>query len=495
MIKCNSCGSNVSENTKFCVNCGAKIEANNAQPTVPPPQPQVPQPQVPQPQVPQPQVPQPQVPPYNSGGVATKKKSNVPIIIIGIFVTVLVILVLAIVLIVNLFSGGVSDDPNIGIWKADEITMMGMTMSPTDIYPDGIILELKKGNNCTLSVDGDNLNGEYVIDGSTFTLVDGSDEFPGIIENNVITITNILNMGVDMTFVKDDWNVNETENSSVSGDVSLGETDNNGFSTDFVAPGYGTEQTVPVETLSKPSDWYGTVTISNYEGNNDISGEYEAWGYIGEDEYGVYFELYADGPVESEDHIDIMSFNIEFHDYSFFPVVDEYAWLYGGASLKEEDNTWYVPSLTNGVLGASYDYDYNGESFTLDFAIAMIPNVGSSDLSESAESSSDTATDTVSTPEPSVPTAIFTMEELKQIYYVILDLDIDELTYLTYEEIRDRYLDGVDGFIHNQTDTYTGYRWISTEAETSLLNISFKVDNNGDMNYSSMSINNISLDD
>ncbi len=493
MIKCSNCGNELSENAKFCVACGSKIEAVNAQTDAQNAPPTMPQPQPQQPTTPSPtQFSSPPQQQYNSGGVATKQKNNKPIIFIAIGVVALIVIALIFTLAANLFSGGSSDDPNIGVWTADEITMMGMTLSPTDIYSDGITLELKNGNNCTLSLDGESYSADYEIDGSTFTLVDGSDEFPGRIEGGVITITNLLNMGIDIRFVKDDWNAEQSENDASLGGATLGE--NGDFSSDFVAPGFGTEQTVAVETLSTPSDWYGTVTISNYQGDNDISGEYEAWGYIGADEFGDYFELYADAPVDSEQSIDIMSFNIELHDYSFFPIVDEYAWLYRGASLKEEDNTWYVPSITNGVLGATYEYDYNGESFTLDFAIAMIPGEGTSDSSEIIEDIQD-AEDTSSPIEPEPQVASFTMDELKKIYYDIQDVEIEERFSLEYEEVRDRFFDGIDGAIINEGDTFKSYRWISIEAETSLLNITFKSDDSVEMTFSSMSINNIPLDE
>ncbi len=532
---------------------------------------------------------------YGGGSVVTKKKNNKPIVFIGIGVAALALIVLCIVLVVNLVSGGDSDDPNIGIWKADEITMMGMTMSPEDIYPDGISLEIKSGGNCTLTMDGDDFNADYEIEGTAFTIKQGGDEFLGTIEGNVITITNLLDMGLDIVFVKDGMTSSENsqgengagavidennltgryilssmttagvtmnydaiqqaeiemtlditgedaqltayggasdveldtaaktmllqgivmdyvidgenivatgenegyeivfvftaENSSIWGDTSGGGIN----ATGFVAPGYGTEETMPVETLSNPSDWYGVVTISDYVGSNDISGEYEAWGYIGSDQYGNYFELYVDGPVDSGNEIDLMSFNIELHDYSFFPIVDEYAWLYGGATLKEEDNTWYVPSITGGVLTASYNYDYNGESFIIDFSIAQIVDSSTSSQGASTDTGTgDTAVDsTAPAPEPETAPASFTMIELRDIYLDILDLSIDEKFSLTHEEVLSRYFNGINGNITNQTETVTSYQWISVESETSLLNISFEKNEEGEYTYRSMSINNI----
>ncbi len=428
------------------------------------------------------------------------QKNNKPILFIGIGVAGLVIIVLAIVLIVNIFSGGSSDDPNIGVWTAQELTMMGMTMSPEDIYPDGISLELKSGNKCTLTLDGGDHDVNYEIDGNTFTLEQYGDEFPGTINGNVIIITNLLNMGLDITFVKGDWDGEGSDATQSNGAGNLmGGNDDGDISSDFVAPGYGTEQTMPVETLSDPSDWYGIVTISDYTGTDDISGEYEAWGYIGTDEIGTYFELYANGPSGSDYASDLMSFNIELHDYSFFPVVDEHAWLYGDATLKEEDNTWYVPSITNGVLGATYNYDYNGESFVIDFALAQISD-GSTSSETAGTDSGEADTDSEAPapapepePAPGPVTPSLTVDELREIYYAVTELEIDEKYSLTYDEILSRYFNGVTGNITNQGETFISYQWISVEAETSLLNMSFDINEDGSVTYKSMSINNISF--
>ncbi len=526
------------------------------------------------------------------GEVATLLKNNKPIVFIGAGVVALIVVILIIVAIVGALSGGDSDDPNIGLWTADEMTMMGMTMNPTDIYPDGITLEIKSGDKCTLTMDGDSFNADYEIEGNVFTMTQRGDEFTGTINGNVIEITNLLDMGLDIVFVKDgmsgensqgaggtgavidennltgryilssmttagvvmnydaiqqaeiemtleidgedgtlvaygssmsidldtsaktmllqgvvmdyvieDENIVATgenaghemvfvftaENSSIWDDASGGGIN----ATGFVPPGYGTEETVPVETLSTPSVWYGIVTISNYVGNDDISGEYEAWGYIGADELGDYFELYLNGYVDSEDYISFMSFNIELHDYSFFPIVDEHAWLYGDAPLKEEDNTWFVPGITNGVLGATYDYDYNGESFTIDFSIAMISDGSSVDTPANTvtEGSTDAAPESESAPVAAGPS--FTMEELRDVYLAILDLSIDEKFALTHEEVLSRYFNGINGNITNQGDTFISYQWISIESETSLLNISFNINDDGSHTYKSMSINNI----
>ncbi len=173
----------------------------------------------------------------------------------------------------------------------------------------------------------------------------------------------------------DSTGIGSKPGSGMSGAMSSQGNDSSGTvlgQNGFVAPGYGSEQTVASEMLEYPSNWYGTVTISNYSGSDDISGEYEAWAYIGQDDIGVYFELYANGEAGSDSAVDLMSFNIDIHDYTFFPIEDSHAWLYGGAPYVEEEENWLIPMLINGSLYAAYDYDYNGESFTIEYEIAKI---------------------------------------------------------------------------------------------------------------------------
>ncbi len=657
MAKCSNCGYDILQNAKFCDNCGAKTQEikapmpvqntlydmngyvkndynrqennpnqiytqnnipQNAQMpmqgsyTSAPQQMQQPQ-QVQQPQQAQQpqQVQQPQQMQYNtpaqqkytgqapmpnqySGvGVATKQKRTNPMIFIGIGIAALLVIVLAIVLAVNLFSGISSDDPNIGVWTADEITMMGITMNPTDIYAGGISLELKSRDKCTLIIDGDDYNAEYEIDGTTFTLIDGADEFPGTIEGNVITITNLLDMGLDIVFIKDDMANENLENpqgedntgaviddnnltgtymlssmttagvvmnydaiqqaeiemtleidgeegtliaygSSMSVDLDTsaktmllqgvvmdyvidGENivatgENSGYemvfvftaenssiwnnisggginATGFVPPGYGAENTIPVETLTNPSDWYGILTITDYVGNDDLNGEYEVWGYLGTDDFAPYFELYIGGPWDDENSSVFLSFYIEQHDYTFFPIVGDGSWVHN-APLKEEDNTWFTPSLMSGILVyTSYEYDYNGESFTMSYEIAQIDDGTSANGTWNTDTyAEDTAQPT---PQPQTVAPSFTKDELRDVYLAFQELSIDEKFSLTYDDVLSRYFNGIEGNITNQTDTFVSYQWISIESETSLLNISFDKNDDGEFTYKSMSINNI----
>ncbi len=443
----------------------AQQNFQNQAPIVQPTQPVQPQP--PQYQYTQPpikaQVPTTQqnfTPPpnANNGSVATKKAPNKLIFVFIGLAIVAVLFISLIIFVVSQFFG--SSDENTKFYTATELNMFGMALSPTDIYEDGIALELKDNGKCVLKMDGESYNAEWEVNGNTFILSQGSDEFTGTSDGNIIKITNLMNMGLDITFMLDGANTSGTSdstNGTIGGDTATAP---------FIAPGYGTEQTFAAETIALPSDWYGMTTISNYKGSNNLSGDYESWGYIGEDDNGIYFELYLNGTFADESRIGLMSFNIELHDYSFFPIVDGYDWLYNNATLKEEDNTWFNPVLQNGVLSATYDYNFEGESFTIDFQLSQIGTASTSDVNTSGEvGGAQTATGEFD----------FSMENLWAIYESgdLSDLEtIDEIT---------AYFGGIEPIYDEESfdegDTLLPYSYYASDNPEASIHFGFKEEN------------------
>ncbi len=414
--------------------------------------------------------------PQSGADIITKLKGNKTLVFAGIGVAALIIVVLVIVLIINLFSGSSDDAPHVGMWTATEIEVMGMTVAPEDMYSDGITLELKANDDCVLTFDGASVSGEYEIDGTNFALKQGGDEFSGTLEGNTLTITNILNMGVNIVFTKD--GAIGSSGGALSGDNSNATAGGTGS---FVAPGYGTEQTVPSETLEFPSEWYGIVTISDYGGNDDISGEYEAWAYLDEDSDGKYFELYARGNADSENRMLLMSFNVDVHDYTFFPIDDDFDWLYGDAPYVESDENWLIPTMLNGTLQATYNYEHNGTSFILSYDIAKISNDGSAGaVTEGGETQPEAGAGAI-TPSSDGP---LTQLELRMIYDTLRDVDKELLYPLSIEEVTAQYFYGVAPELDHENEESIGYVWISEEDSRTRVYVTYKPNANGDFEYS-----------
>ncbi len=169
------------------------------------PQQGMPQQGMPQQGMPQQGMPQQMQNQYAPVGVATatKQKTKKPIVFIGIGVAALLVIILIIVLISSLFSGSSDDAPHVGLWNATEVSMMGITIKPEELYPGGITLELKANNDCILTLDGSGISAAYEIDGTTIILKQGGDEFDGTLIGNELKITNILNTGLDLVFEKE----------------------------------------------------------------------------------------------------------------------------------------------------------------------------------------------------------------------------------------------------------------------------------------------------
>ncbi len=253
---------------------------------------------------------------------------------------------------------------------------------------------------------------------------------------------------------------------------------------DFIAPGYGTEDTISVETLKKPSAWYGTITVSDYDGPYpETEGEFEAWAYLETDASGIdYFETYVLAPYGEENSVVFSSWSIELHDYTFFPIVDDYAWILD-APLKEEDNTWYTPTLTNGVLSASYDYDYNGETFTYVYEFAQIDD-GTTFKNVEEETAPDENTSQEESPVESTEVVdiapSFTDEELQAIADAMRADAPQDTTYgdwsagMNYATVLEKYTGGVEGVPSiDETWGTIKYHWFATDNETSNFYVEF----------------------
>ncbi len=498
-------------------------------------------------------------------------------------------------------GGGAGEDAI--IYEGTEISMLGVSVPPEEISDGGITLALDDNGNATLTLDGEDYNCEWETSGTRFTLTQGSDEFKGTMEDGVVVIENLLDSGMDITFVNErrsprddvsededkdedeDESENEIADGGPEGTYSLSEMNTMGikmnyadleaqelapmtiefaddgtvsmsaygetieipfdldgqtlemdgvtmefrierdnfiissetdgmevemvfthedsdaweeirdqeptspedflnggsdaddsgtdaFYGDFVAPGYGAENTIAVETLTLPSTWYGTITISDYVGPYPhIEGEHEAWAYLANDGTADFFEITVDGIYENGQAV--LSYYAEVHNYTFFPIADGTDWIFD-TYLTIDDETWYTPQLINGILTATYDYVDEDESFTFVYTLAQVADEGSTSTGTSdvpteaptiSEGESDNNTDS-QVVEPS-----FTIEELQAINQALKDDMPQDATFatwkanLTYEDILE-YTGGVHGQLTEDSDANTQkYVWLSTDGD------------------------------
>lgn len=100
-------------------------------------------------------------------------------------------------------GGGGSDDPNVGTWKAVSTSMLGMEMEVAELFENGVTLELKSNGKFTIDVSGENGNGKWEYDGDALNFSASDADMTGVIKDGMLTLTNLLGMGIDITFEKE----------------------------------------------------------------------------------------------------------------------------------------------------------------------------------------------------------------------------------------------------------------------------------------------------
>lgn len=290
---CTFCGSQVAEGAKFCTACGAKLDpapvapeapempvtpaepAQPAEPAVPAQPAEVPEAPVYSQQPEAPVYPQqqsgysapqggyvPPVPPQGGGYVqpGDKKPGGKKTgLIIGLAALAVVIIAAVVILLVK-GGGGKSNDPNLGVYNAVSAEMWGVEMPVEDLYAGGFSIELKSGGKCTIIADGTKGSGKWDLDGADFELEGAGLDCEGTLSNGVMTLEDMLDMGLNMTFV--------LEGHSLPVATST--------------PSKNVENTAAPSTSKEPSSGTSDSAIQSY-----WNGEYYGWWYIKEG-FGEY---------------------------------------------------------------------------------------------------------------------------------------------------------------------------------------------------------------
>ncbi|MDL2235953.1 hypothetical protein LJC07_07420 [Christensenellaceae bacterium OttesenSCG-928-L17] len=115
-------------------------------------------------------------------------------------------ILLALMLVFSLAAcggGGKSDDPNVGKWNAVSASMLGLDMGIADLFEGGVTLELKSNGKFTLDVDGEKGSGKWEYNGTGIQMTASGVDMSATIANGKLTLTNLLGMGMDLTFEKE----------------------------------------------------------------------------------------------------------------------------------------------------------------------------------------------------------------------------------------------------------------------------------------------------
>lgn len=99
-------------------------------------------------------------------------------------------------------GGGKANDPNLGVYKAATVEMYGMQLNADDIYQNGFTIELKSNGVCEINSDGQKGRGKWTLEGDVITIDDNHSVITGTLSDGVLTLENMLDMGLNMTMEK-----------------------------------------------------------------------------------------------------------------------------------------------------------------------------------------------------------------------------------------------------------------------------------------------------
>ena len=132
---------------------------------------------------------------------AKSGRSKTPFIIGG----AVLVFVLLIVLLIRGCTGAVKDafDPNLGVYNATTAEMFGMEMDVTDVWEGGVSIELKAKDKCVFTIDGEQYNIKWTLDGSDIRIKGKGLDCEGTLNRGVLVLEDVMDMGVNLTFQKE----------------------------------------------------------------------------------------------------------------------------------------------------------------------------------------------------------------------------------------------------------------------------------------------------
>lgn len=223
MAFCRNCGAQLEESYKFCKVCGTMVETPQPAYEAPakgsqepeqlfPPAEEVQEAELPaEPEeAPAQPVQMPVYPADYAYPQTPKKPGKIGWIIALVVAAVLIFFVTAAAVLCWFVGKNVAnvlvadDDPNLGVYVGTTATMWGMDVDVNSIFPEGFVIELKAGGICRMTGGGENGLGQWSLEGNAITLYDGESTLVGTLEDGVMTFENMLDLGFDIVFYKQD---------------------------------------------------------------------------------------------------------------------------------------------------------------------------------------------------------------------------------------------------------------------------------------------------
>ncbi|MGI5849514.1 MAG: hypothetical protein ACOX8Q_05555 [Christensenellales bacterium] len=483
--------------------------------------------------------------------------------------------VLVIVLTVALLTGcgksapAVSDDPNIGLWKATKVEMFGEESDADEVFDGDFELELMAGGKCELRGDDGKDTYTWAVHGNTLTIsANGTDFISATIKGGVMVIGDFMETGMKITLEKEGAAANNPVSSDMPADevgyyvidsmtidgehydaesvkdmgisyyIRLNEDNTAQISTDALIKGTwkdgkiryqqdgegvvneyvlegdaltieisdGDSQATLVFKRSSESGaqamwdaaWYGYIWVTDGFGSFENDEEFfnDAYLTIEIDETGAgTLEIILDGDDENMVEATIKA------DEDHFEVTEGFFW-----DMQLDPSEWWI-ALSPGsegkmfVISDTYTDPEGGGKNGFEYMFCFRPYgelweheeregdrvpPGYGMYKDEQSLGGDTADpdtgggDATGEAEDAAPH--FTYAELKGIYNKLSQAYDDfSLKDLKYDEVCDKYFDGIAGILDLEGNTLTIYKWFAVDQEESYVQVSFQ-DYSGDGN-------------
>lgn len=164
---------------------------------------------------------QPAYAPANNMPKQKKPMNKKTLAIIGGMALVAIIAVVLIVVLGGKSDKAAVDDPNLGIYNAKTASMLGIDMNVADLFENGFSIELIANGKCVINADGTRGNGSWTLKGDTFHVNGGGLDCDGTLKAGVLTLEDVLGMGVTLGFEKEGGYTGAVSGASVGDAGSL----------------------------------------------------------------------------------------------------------------------------------------------------------------------------------------------------------------------------------------------------------------------------------
>ena len=201
---------------------------------------------------------------------AKSGKSKAPFIIGG----AVLVFVLLIVLLIRGCTGAVKDafDPNLGVYNATTAEMFGMEMDVTDVWEGGVSIELKAKDKCVFTIDGEQYNIKWTLDGSDIRIKGKGLDCEGTLNRGVLVLQDVMDMGVNLTFQKEGGYTDHMVDGDgmTSSDGEIGEDGYTAAQRKWNGAWYGSFQVVEQKNFDYLSDGavYDALMVINLDTDN-----------------------------------------------------------------------------------------------------------------------------------------------------------------------------------------------------------------------------------